>query len=307
MRHLATALLLASAASAQSHGAIDGPVLGMVFDAQAGAVRLLEGVPGAARLGRVIGESSEITTAAVASNRGYALSVLRNGRAVVITGSGARDLGQARTGARQAIVSPRGTAAALVVADTVQIFTGMPESPELKSSMPLGGATAGLALSDDGEVLLAIERGRRDGDTVYAHRRTGATIFHRGARVSSVAFVPGRHDALVAEPRSVKLVRPDLGAQPIESDGEGRIVAAAASADGGQVFVASGSGRVTIHDLRSGSRNEARCACAPRAFVPLRGNAIFRLEDAGGGPMWVVDGDASEPRVTFVAAGGESR
>lgn len=307
MKHLITALLLASAAHAQGNGSIDGPVLGMVFDADAGAVRMLEGIPGSARLGRSIEGVPELATAAAASGRGYAIGVQRDGRAVVVTGHGARALDGARAGAGQTLVSPRGTSAALVFGDSVQVFTGMPEAPELKGVLTLGGRAAGLALSDDGEVLLAIERGRRGGDTVYAHRQTGATVFYRAARVSSVAFVPGRQDALVAEPRSVKLVRPDLGAQPIEVDAGGRIAAAAASADGLRVFVASSSGRVAVHDLASGATKVAQCACSPRSFVPLRGSGVFRLEDAAGGPMWVLDGDATEPRIAFVAADGESR
>jgi hypothetical protein len=318
---LLAVVVIASGAGAQVNGRIEGPVLGMIFDPDAAGLRLLEGIPGSARLGRTLQGLPELATAAVAANRGYGLGIERNGEAVLISGEGARPLADARTGANQVIVSPRGTAAALVFRGEVQIFTGMPEAPQLKRTAMLEDTTA-LALSDDGEVLLAIARGRRSGDTIYAHRASGPEVFYRTiyahrasgpevfyrtGRLSAAAFVPEKHNVLLADATGVKLVRPDLGEQPASADVDGRITAVAASADGFRVFAVSSSGRVTIHDLRSATTVEVRCACVPRTLAPLRGNAVFRLNESGDGPLWVLDADGIEPRIAFVASSGESR
>jgi hypothetical protein len=297
--------LAASIALAQSNGRIDAPVLGMVFDADASAVRLLEGIPGSARLGRVL--APEVVTAAIAANRGFALGVQRGGAAVFVSAAGTGPLPGARSGATQAIVSPSGTAAALYFpGGRVEIFTGLPDDVQLRRASQLDETPAILAVSDDGEVLLSVVRGR-GGNTVYAHRDGGLQVFYRARRVAAVAFVPGRQDALVAEPASIKLVRPDLGEQKAGVDPDGDVAAVAASPDGQRVFVASRSGRVTIHDLRSGSSASVTCACEPRTLAALRGNAVFRLNESGNGPFWILDADGAEARISFVAAGGESR
>jgi hypothetical protein len=305
VRHLTTGLLAASIAFAQSNGRIDAPVLGMVFDSDASAVRVLEGIPGSARLGRVL--APEVATAAIAANRGFTLAVQRGGAAVLVSPSGTRLLPGARSGASQAIVSPGGTAAALYFpGGRVEIFTGMPDDVQLLRTAEFAETPAALAVSDDGDVLLSVVRGR-SGDTVYAHRDAGPQVFYRARRVAAVAFVPGRQDVLVAEPASIKLVRPDLGKQDAGVDPDGDVAAVAASPDGQRVFVASRSGRVTIHDLRSGSSASVTCACEPRTLAALRGTAVFRLNESGNGPFWLLDADGAEPRISFVVSGGESR
>jgi hypothetical protein len=304
VRFLATGLVAASIALAQSNGSIDGPVLGMVFDADAASLRLLDGIPGSARLGGVV--ASEVSTAAVAANRGFAVAVQR-GAAVLVSAAGARPLAGARPGAVQAIVSPRGTSAALYFSGgLVEIFTGMPDAAQLQRTTQLDDAPMSLALSDDGEVLLSLARGRR-GDTVTSHREGGSQVFYQARRVAAMAFVPGRQDALVADAASVKLIRPDLGEQSAGGDPAGDVAAVAASADGQRVVVASRTGRVTIHDLQKGTSTSTVCACEPRTLAPLRGNAVFRLNETGNGPMWVLDADSAEARISFVASNGESR
>ena len=76
----------------------------------------------------------------------------------------------------------------------------------------------------------------------------------------------------------------------------------AASTDGSRVFAATRAGEVVIRDLRSSMRTSVTCGCTPVALAPLRGNAVFRLNGMGDGPLWVIDGDSAEPRVLFVAA-----
>ena len=306
MKLLAAGFLSTALAVAQTNGSIDAPLLGMVFDADASAVRLLSGIPGAATLGGPL--ASGIATAAVAAHRGFAVAIQRGGTAVVVTAAGASPLPGARSGASHAIVSPSGTAAALYFPDgRAEIFTGLPDAADFDRVARLDDTPSALALSDDGEVLLSLVRGRR-GDTVYAHRDSGPQLFYQARRVAALSFLPGRQDALIADAVSVKLIRPDLGQQPAGADPDGDVAAVAASPDGRSIFIASRSGRVTIHDLSNGTSSSVTCACEPRTLAPLRGAAVFRLNDAGGGgPLWVLDAAGAEPRISFVASSGESR
>jgi hypothetical protein len=303
---LATGFLSAALALAQGNGSIDAPVLGMVFDADASAVRLLAGIPGAATLGGPL--ASGIATAAVAAHRGFAVAVQRGGAAVVVSAAGASPLPGARSGATQVIVSPSGTGAALYFpGGRLETFTGLPDAAHFHRAAQLDETPAAIALSDDGEVLLSLVRGRR-GDTVYAHRDSGPQVFFQARRVAALSFLPGRQDALIADAASVRIIRPDLGQQPAGADPDGDVAAVAASPDGRSVFIASRSGRVTIHDLSNGTSASVTCACEPRTLAPLRGAAVFRLNDAGGGgPLWVLDATGAEPRISFVASSGESR
>jgi hypothetical protein len=291
---------------AQSDGTIQGPVLGLFFDRHTSAVRRLEGIPGAARMGAAL--DADFSEGASAGDGQYAVAIERGGMASVVSAEGRRPLPGARAGAASVVLSPRGTAAALLFRDPseIQIFAGLPDAPRLLRSVDPAASPASVALSDDGEIVLALTRSLRGEDVVYSHSGAGRLVFYRARRVAALAFVPGTHDALVAEPASVKIVRPDLGEQPAGSDPDRDIAAVAASTDGSRVFIAGRSGRVTIHDTRTGATASVQCACSPRMLAPLKGNSVFRLTDGADGPMWLLDADSPQPRIAFVAA-GESR
>ncbi len=297
---------LAGSLWAQSDGTIQGPVLGLFFDRHASAVRLLEGIPGAARMGAVL--DTDFYEGAVAGNGQYAVAIERGGTAALVSGAGRRSLPGARAAAAGIVVSPRGTAAALLFRDPagIQVFVGLPDAPRLLRSVDPAGAPASVALSDDGEIVLSLTRSPRGEDVVYAHTGGGPLVFYRARRIAALSFVPGTHDALVAEPGSVKIVRPDLGEQPAGSDPGRDIAAVAASPDGSRFFIAGRSGRVTIVDARTGETTSVQCACSPRMLAPLRGDSVFRLTDGADGPLWLLDADVPQPRISFVAA-GESR
>ena len=69
---------------AQSSAGLAGPVTGFVFDAQAGAVRPMLGIPGAAYLGNVV--AAGLQAASVSPNGSAALAVQQGGKLVLYSG-----------------------------------------------------------------------------------------------------------------------------------------------------------------------------------------------------------------------------
>ena len=184
----------------------------------------------------------------------------------------------------------------------------MPDAPQSVRTVVLDSAPVELALSDDGLTLLESSRNGREGEAVYAYTAgQPSQILHRARRVSAMAFVPGTSNVLIAEGDGVRLVSPAFGVQTVD-DTSLDVVAVAASSDGARLFSAMRDGNIAIHDLRSSTAATVSCGCAPGVLARLRGNAVFRLNEVGDGPLWLLDGDSPEPRILFVAApAGASR
>jgi hypothetical protein len=308
MKIVLTSFLIVSAAFAQAdRGSIAGPVLGLVFDTDAGAVRPVLGIPGSAILGAALDGESDLRNAAVAA-AGYAIGVDGDGVAVIVTAAGRRPLEGASNSASRSIVSPSGSAGALYFAGSgeAQIFTGLPDAPRLLRTIALDSQPSALALSDDGATVLTVMRSGRGAETVESYRSADPPqVVYRARHIAALAFAPGGANALVADGSAVTWISPAFGAQAIGNGSLGDVVAVAASTDGARVFIATRSGRVVIHDVASGAETSLSCACEPSTLAPQRGTAVFRLNEPGNGPLWLLDADSAEPRILFVAAPAE--
>ena len=309
MKTLTLALLIASTALAQANpGSIGGPVLGLAFDRASRSIRPLHGVPGSSILGLSLDAEGPLVEAAAAGD--YAVAIDADGTAVLVSANGRQPLPGSAKGASRVVTSPRGSAVALYFAAsaTAQIYTGMPDAPQSVRTVVLDSAPVELALSDDGLTLLESSRNGREGEAVYAYTAgQPSQILHRARRVSAMAFVPGTSNVLIAEGEGVRLVSPAFGVQTVD-DTSLDVVAVAASSDGARLFSAMRDGNIAIHDLRSSTAATVSCGCAPGVLARLRGNAVFRLNEVGDGPLWLLDGDSPEPRILFVAApAGASR
>ncbi len=122
------------------------------------------------------------------------------------------------------------------------------------------------------------------------------------ARGAAVAFAPGTHDAAIAA-ASVTLVKDVGGAaaqQLIAAEGAGpSTVGAAFSGDSSKLFVAVAAGQgVTAFDLTDGTSSAIRCDCTPVGITGM-GN-VYRLNEVGSAPLWLLDTTATTPRIVFV-------
>jgi hypothetical protein len=80
--------------------------------------------------------------------------------------------------------------------------------------------------------------------------------------------------------------------------------AVAFSSDGHSLVVASPAGQtVTALDLGDGTRTAIGCACAPTDLAPVRN--LFRLNEFGGDPLWLLDTQHGPARNVFVPAAPE--
>lgn len=313
-----TGLLLAGLAQAQQ-GQINGPISGYVFDRPARALRPVLGIPGASVLGDPVSFGFEVAAVYVAPRQDAAIAVgadrsvhvvkLNSGAASEVAANG---ISIAPDGVA---FSPSGSAAALYSGGRVQVITGLPGSPAPAGTIDARGSQEGalsvrphphrsmapemFAVSDDGALLLAAS----DGVVRVLQSSGGDRTVMDSAGAAVVAFAAGGHDAVVASPNGgLTVVRDIAGAAQQQSIASADDIAGADgvafSADGTKVYVARSKGGVAVFDLASKGRTDVTCDCVPFGLTPM--GSLFRLNEAGAGPVWLLDTVGG--RIVFVPA-----
>lgn len=302
---LRAACVAATAALAAWAGDISGPVAGYFFDAPSRSVRPVLGIPGASTIGQPLDLGFDAAVAAVAPAQDFLLAGGSDGRARLIRLSGgfAAEAFDALHGAPERIVfSPRGAAAVLVNAGTLDVYTGLPGSPALARTLAVTASPAALAVSDDGEAVLAVFDGVLSVAGAAAEWKTLASA----GKAALAAFAPASRDAaVVSAAGSVTLYS-------AVTDGGGTAVLTApdrlvdtpvgvAFLAAGKVLVASGSARtVTILDTGGTAPASIPCGCSPTGLTAM--GTLFRLNELADAPLWLLDAGADEPRLLFVPA-----
>lgn len=304
-------------------GSIAGPSTGFVFDNSNHVLRGIRGIPGASLIGDPVDFGFQPAWASVSPSLDFALVADNKGGIHTFQLNGGKPVEHTVDGlgmAQHAVFSPAGTAAALFSGGSVQILKGLPDAPAVAGSLSLGqghGAEAGnaslnktrrstgepLAISDDGSYVLLVSDG---GLRVMSLAGDNRKLTDASAGTLA-AFAPGGHDAAVADPQSgLALIHDVAGAsvrQPLAATGTniGRPVAIAFSPNAGKVFVASAAPRnVTAVDVATSVSTTLACDCTPNDLIRMGG--VFRLNEFGNGPLWLLDAKASEPRLIFVPA-----
>jgi hypothetical protein len=278
---------------------IGGPVSGYVVDGRFRALRPINGIPGAARLGEPIELPFAIANAAIAASQDYAIVTRANGDGsptlVVGLRSGAPQL---RT-VERAIV-PSGMrigdsgAAAILYSDTqLQFVDGLPGSPNAADPVALDGlnGVAAVALDAAGANALLVSR---DGNIYRAARGANPVWIARVPGAVSASFLPGSDDAAVAsaETGDVVLLHGLSGSLTI------RTVAGAANGltsarsvraiNGSELAVVDGDGRLGVVAVETGSVEwVAMAGAADRIDTLARG--LLVLNQAGSRPLLLLD------------------
>ena len=293
---------------------VSAPVAGYVFDGA--ALRPINGVPGGATLGEALDLGLAASAAAVSPQLDSAIVTASDGALHLFRLSGHSvtevSWNGVPHGPAQMVYSPSGTAAALYAAGRVQVFSGLPNAPVLVFTSELGppapergrqstsAAPQAIAVSDDAAWLLVVSEGR-----VRLLGSSGSSrVLLEGARGISVAFAPGNHAAAILSAGQWLEILSDVSAgasQTIAATDLAEPVGLAFSADGKLALAASRTScSVTIFDLAGHRTDTLDCACAPTTVARM-GN-LFRLTEAGPGPIWLVDMSANPARLVFVPA-----
>jgi DNA-binding beta-propeller fold protein YncE len=283
---------------------VSGPVLGYAYDASTRLARPMFGLPGAASFGKPVVTS--LTKAVVSPAHDYMLGIDADGQLVrADLSSGAiTAIPGAKANADQLIVSPSGSAAVAYqsATGTLQIIGTLHGTPEVTFEDQAMGEPTGLAVSDDGEVLLygvteststALYRGKRGGGTV----RLGNV----GAITANTFRTQTQEAAIAQSDGAVVLVGID-GAVSVLGHVE-QPSAIAVSPDNTKIFVASAQlRRVSIIGTGDQQIQAIACDCAPNALERVNDSAVFRLTGFAGSPMWLLDATGPAPVTFFVPA-----
>jgi hypothetical protein len=204
------------------------------------------------------------------------------------------------------LFSPSGTSAAIYGYGSIEVVTGLPNSPTVSGGvdLPAGTVPDSLAVSDDGSILLV--SAKQAVELYGSFQDLGKLMTTAGAAL--VAFAAGGHDAAIDDPSGagVVLYQDLTGARSSQVLAAPDATVSASSAlafsvDGKSLLLASSTGQsVTSIDLAAGARNAIACTCSPKTLARM-GN-LFRLNDLGADPVWLLDLRASDPRIVFVPA-----
>lgn len=307
-------------------GKLAGPVAGFVFDGSSRALRPIQGIPGASLLGDPVNLGVDLTSAYVSPRQDSAFVVAADNSLhffrMASTGPAETILGGANLVPLRVVFSPSGTSAALVAGGNVQVFTGLPSAPVLSGTveLSLGRAAVGrisatpvqrraaaesLTLSDDGTYLLHVAAG-----SVWLASTHGENRRLLPADVDAlVAFAAGAHDAALLDRTGLSLVHDVAGSASQErlappDDNFGGSVGLAFSQDGRILYVANATAHgVVAFDLAAASHSSIECDCTPSTLVSM--GKLFRLNDVGSAPLWLLDTGNAVPRIVFVPARAE--
>jgi len=305
-------------------GSIAGPSTGFVFDNSSHMLRAIRGIPGAALIGDPVDFGFQTAWASVSPSLTSALVADAKGAIHAFQLNGAQPVERPVDGiaaAQHVVFSPAGTAAALYSAGSVQMLKGLPDAPALAGTLSLGpdhrsqfsgaaslrkarrSAAEPLAVSDDGAWLLLVSNGGLRILGLGGDNRKLADV----SAGTLAAFAPGGHDAAAIDPEAGLVLFHDVAGasapQILVGPGSnlGLPVSVAFSPDARKVFVASAAARtVTAVDVGTGASTPLACDCTPSGLVRM--GSVFRLNEFGAGPLWLLDAQTNGPRLIFVPA-----
>ena len=293
------AAVCATAAWSQT-GQITGPLLGYVHDGQARRVRPIYGIPSAGVIAAPV-NGEEIREAA--SGPGIAVALQGESRkAVVISSSGLRPIAGASDGAARVLVSPDGSAAALVF-ETQRRVEHVDLGDLSVRSLPLSavrGSLSSLAVTKTGIVFS--EAGVPG---IHVQSRTGelrliptvSPVTALAATIKRILSVSGS-DLLVFEEfvltRTLRV--PQANATDVAFSREAAVVAW------------RGTGRTAVVPFSGAAPAVLECDCRIAGLYPTADPRAWRLNEYGDRTVQMVDLSSGEAKTSFLSrAEGEAQ
>jgi hypothetical protein len=315
------ALLASASMGAQFSANLSGPVLGYLFDANAGSLRPVQGILGSSTIGRPVELGFTLSQALTIGPR-HVLASADGDPDLLVLDLGASPVSIAAipgVPARPSLAtaSSHGTSAALYEAtgQRVWIVTGLPRNPAASYVIDLSlvGSITQMGISDDGSVLVfsAEDRGA---ETLYGWTASssGARVLMPVVSVGGIAII--ENGAAIVADRAANEVYavwdPGGAAMPQflagVRDGVSNPVGVAVSA-ANRIYIAN-SGSATIMTLDSSGRlvKSQDCGCAVSGIYALR-DSLFRLTNTLDRTVFLLDGGSPEDRILFIPKPESSR
>ena len=291
-----------------------GPMLGYVWDSEAGGLRAVTGIPGAAVMQQPLYTGQNISAAVLSSHQDYALLSNNQGRLLIahLPGGAPAEVALGLSPQQHVVLSPSGRAALVYDASAAKLLllAGLPNRPVV-SSISLKAPILAGAISDAATPVVA--SGKGDGSVEIAGvRKDGSSQpLTSIGRMGGLAFLPGRDDLLVADQANSTLsIVDNVSTAPSTyqlagpGDGLASPSAVASSMDGNIVWMvnASDGSLISINLARPGTHTVVACDCKSAELERLQGNAVFRLSNFSGGPLRILDGEGNSPQLLFIPA-----
>jgi DNA-binding beta-propeller fold protein YncE len=306
-------VLLASAIhGAQQIGSLSGPVLGYVFDRDAGKLRPVKGILGSATVGAPIDAGFAVSQVLTLDARHVIASTDASPDVVTLNLDDSQTspmaISEVSANPSRASASLGGTSAAFYYAGAqqVRIVTGLPREPHGAGLLTIERALTQLAINDDGTlVVYAVQEG--DGEALYGWTAaTGNARFLTSAVSVSGLVLTRSGDAIVTDRGANEVFAIwDAGGgairQPLAdaTDGVSDPTGVAISS-ANRIYVANaGSATTMVLDSNGRYLKTHQCSCTISGVYPLR-DSVFRLTDGIDRTIFVLDASSAEERILFV-------
>ncbi len=279
MRIVFAAVFFCVAGAAQ----VSAPLVGWL--PEAGAIRPVRGLPGAAVLGDPLRVGQVLAAAAASPGQDYLLAMAAGTRQVLrISPAGSWTPLEVPPNPDQMVISPSGSSAALFYPETgsVEVVTGLPGAPAARQALVPVSPRA-LAVSDDGRWIAAATP-----EGVLAWDASGVPrLLYSGDDAALVAFLPQSSSLLIATAGQLLSADPDAGGASVLA--QGSFAPAGLSASPDRIVLADKNG--TIYLIDSGGTAVVDCQCHPGGVFAM-GRDVFRLTTAPAGPVLLLDASA---------------
>ena len=314
---VAVCLALASLALGQR---IARPVLTMVLD-DAGGIRPLIGIPGAASVGAKVDLGFPVEQIASSPDAAYLLATASAYREAVLMRQSADGLVVGPVTLPCAwheyivrrctpvaeidriALSPTGSAAALFSESTGRVYV-LPDpahnaSNVVEVDITGYGSVTNIAIADGGQTLAFAA----DGGVFYAGPNQAPTLRAALSQPGAIQFLRHTTDVVVADDQnlSINLINSEGVFQllSLADAGMSRAVGIASSHDNSIVFVADAKGLVSTIASDGSVIPPVNCKCAVTGLHATRLNSVFRLTNFTGAPIVMFDARTSTPRTVF--------
>ncbi|MCC6591540.1 MAG: hypothetical protein IT168_32940 [Bryobacterales bacterium] len=291
---------------ARGDGLLRQPVSGLVHNRSTNSIQRINGIPGGAILSEPLPVGTDVRVFAFDRTLRYALAANSAGEVYLVRDPASESpqvdrLPGAINSVRMLALNREGNVAALYSSDsnTLQLVNGLPASPRALLTVTLDQAAAGISamavLPDEAGVLIA-SRGEKGRSKVLRVNVDGAiTEMASAGSVRSIAVTSQDSFTFIDSERNelVRVRGRAPGAETLVLAGPGNGVSnpqgVCALDDGSVILVNAGDPRAMILDAEGREVKSVELQFIPNRCELTGPEALMLLNDAGSGPLYVLD------------------